>query len=326
LLRLRVCLRPLCAAILLGILAGSARADDFHVAITCVQGDSAPSYQCDRNPIVVTAGKDRILFGFPRDTDYLCFSRWRAQTFLLRLGPAPEVGVQLLSAVTPVGPFCDAGLHRYSLQMGDSHGIIGEFDLGVIEVVPPVDRSPPVDGVAPIIGVFADANATMCLLPALPGRHRAFVCARFDDAMVGEPSAAEFRVTGFPADWPVSVVRGNDVLSDVGNLLEDGVRAAIHRRPSTSSRVAVLYEVEYEVATSVPATLHVEAARLYGSEQPKMTFFRLNTSGAPWTKLWEVCARGGYAYLGGDSGPCTVSVRSESCGHIKSLYGDTADR
>lgn len=111
-------------------------------------------------------------------------------------------------------------------------------------------------------------------------------------------------------------------------MLQDGVRAQLTTYPPSSSLVRVLYVIEYESTTAAAnATIRVEAARLYASTRAKMTFLQSGHSdSANWERIWELCAIGGHAYVGGDTGPCTVAVRSWSWGGVKSLYRDAATR
>jgi hypothetical protein len=277
----------------------------------------------DPDPVVVVSGIDRVVFQSPAGGEgTVCDYAYMHMSYEIVLGPNPADVLYLWwtsDTSEPQGPFCQ-GTWSYTVWLRGSHGDIrGSFGPFTIQVVPPQGSSG--DEVAgATIGVFADPQANSCVLENSPGPQRAYVCARLGPESPRTPSSAEFRVVGFPSEWPINTVRLPAVQTDVGTVLGDGVRASLGGCSPTPPLVVALYEIDYEVTAPVAsAIVSVDASRLSSGAHPTLTFCQNRG-------FSEMCAVGGRAYLGGAGAPCILAVDSRAWTHVKSLYRDTARR
>ena len=103
----------------------------------------------------------------------------------------------------------------------------------------------------PEIGVAWDANGTTCEATVpLGSAGTLYVLATMNDLLAMD--GAEFRVMGFPTEWPASVMPSPASSVSLGNPLGDGCNIAFpgHQHASASG-VILLYTVTFQATSMV---------------------------------------------------------------------------
>jgi len=154
------------------------------------------------------------------------------------------------------------------------------------------------------LNIGVDDTATLYILAYLTG------------AFAGGITGSEFRVTGFPLDWPVNVTPNPESVVTLGNPLGPGCNIAFPTCQMGSKGVALLYTVQF-VATS---PVNEQVLSVIGHATPSNPQFpcpRLIICDSP-ADLWA-CSDGRAASINHPD-YCVTGVESTSWSALRSLY------